>query len=602
MKKLLVMCVALCAVVTSHASTIDMDLALDNTFEPTLYSQTSTGDEVVDMLLDSYNPSANVGKDNYLNYSAVTVGMKSPEIGYNMENRYNAGYFQNLFSMESNPGVKPYEFWDEMTYAGFPLFAAGLLIKSEKKSFRQDYNNAKGVQGRLLTDFKTRIDDYTQLVPFGVATVLNLAGYEGRSKTARYAVSAGLSYAFMAGFVNSIKYTAKEMRPDGSTANSFPSGHTATAFVSATILHKEYGLTRSPWFSVGGYALATGTGICRVLNNRHWVSDVFAGAGIGILSAELAYGISDLIFKGKGLNRGYLNADENVIYNPSYFSLSMGVGLGSRNMSFDASNFFYEDIVEASGSNTIDLKFQPGTAVGVEGAYFFNTYVGIGGRLRVLSSSINGWGNVFAMSSDDINETINYLDFSENSFLSNTKMTIESDHLTEFSGDLGVYFNFPLSSRFALGTKFLVGRSIMQALQISAESTGTEHRCDAKWDMDSDGLFVNTSNEREGNVVSATWDYLTLNANNTMKYGTGISLTYAANHNVSWKLFVDYDYSRKTYTLEMDETPTYKLGIPDIYNLLVETFDEDMYELVHTESIKKHVNRFVIGGAFCITL
>ena len=39
----------------------------------------------------------------------------------------------------------------------------------------------------------------------------------------------------------------------------------------------------SPWYAVGGYAVATFTGVMRVLNNRHWISDVLSGAGIGIL-------------------------------------------------------------------------------------------------------------------------------------------------------------------------------------------------------------------------------------------------------------------------------------------------------------------------------
>ena len=47
--------------------------------------------------------------------------------------------------------------------------------------------------------------------------------------------------ALMATAVNSLKYSCKVMRPDGSTRNSFPSGHTATAFMAATMLHKEYG-------------------------------------------------------------------------------------------------------------------------------------------------------------------------------------------------------------------------------------------------------------------------------------------------------------------------------------------------------------------------
>ena len=155
---------------------------------------------------------------------------------------------------------------------------------------------------------------------------LKLGGYEGRSDWPRLLASAGMSYLIMAGLVNGIKYTAKEKRPDGSSANSWPSGHTATAFVGATMLHKEYGLTRS-------YGVATATGVMRVLNNRHWVSDVMSGAGLGILSGELGYALCDLMFKGKGLLRNDLVFESEK---PSFFSISMGLGLGrnspSKNM------------------------------------------------------------------------------------------------------------------------------------------------------------------------------------------------------------------------------------------------------------------------------
>ncbi len=105
----------------------------------------------------------------------------------------------------------------------------------------------------------------------------------------------------MAVGVNSLKYSCRVMRPDGSSRNSFPSGHTATAFMTATMLHKEYGHL-SPWYSIGGYTVATLTGVTRQLNNRHWMSDIMVGAGIGILATELGYFLADLIFRDKGLN------------------------------------------------------------------------------------------------------------------------------------------------------------------------------------------------------------------------------------------------------------------------------------------------------------
>ena len=207
---------------------------------------------------------------------------------------------------------------DDLTFVGVPLFVAGIAIKGDKANFRQDYKNTHS-NTRLITNFKTGIDDYTQF--FGpVATVgLKLAGVEGRSDWPRLMASALMSYGIMAGFVNGIKYTASEMRPDGSTANSWPSGHTATSFVGATVLHKEYGLTRSPWYSVAGYGVATATGVMRILNNRHWISDVLSGAGIGIMSTELGYALGDILFKGKGLLRNDLDA---IGENPSFKSLA----------------------------------------------------------------------------------------------------------------------------------------------------------------------------------------------------------------------------------------------------------------------------------------
>ena len=226
----------------------------------------------------------------------------------------------DFFKSKTNPGVKPYKFMDEMTFVGIPLFAAGIAIKGDKAMFRQNTEGMKK-NTQLLTDFKTGIDDYTQYFGPAMTVGLKLAGYEGRSDWPRLLASAGMSYGIMAALVNGIKYTAKEMRPDGSQANSWPSGHTATSFVGATLLHKEYGLTRSPWFSVAGYGVATATGVMRVLNNRHWVSDVMSGAGIGILSTELGYALCDLMFKGKGLLRNDMEMD---FENPSFFSISMG--------------------------------------------------------------------------------------------------------------------------------------------------------------------------------------------------------------------------------------------------------------------------------------
>lgn len=93
---------------------------------------------------------------------------------------------------------------------------------------------------------------------------------------------------FTAASVNSIKYTARIGRPNKSAFNSFPSGHTAVAFMGAEFLWQEY-KDVSPWIGISGYLIATATGALRIYNNKHWVGDIAFGAGVEILSTKLAY-------------------------------------------------------------------------------------------------------------------------------------------------------------------------------------------------------------------------------------------------------------------------------------------------------------------------
>jgi hypothetical protein len=485
---------------------------------------------------------------------------------------------------------------------------AGIIAKSEKKNFAQQYQNSHA-NTRLLTSFKTGIDDYSQYFGPAMTLGLKIGGVEGRSDWGRLAASAAMSYGIMAAFVNGIKYTAKEMRPDGSSANSWPSGHTATSFVGATILHKEYGLTRSPWYSIAGYGVATATGVMRVLNNRHWVSDVLSGAGIGIMSGELAYALSDVIFKGKGLLRNDMEGLTNASEHPSFFSVSMGMGFGSKELDFEAFD----------NGDPIKLEFQTSTAVQAEGAYFINKYVGLGGRLRVKTSPIKGWEDFMGMAENDAKEAMDDIKDIEKEFkhdgivggslddmLQDKEFTIESDHLTEFAADAGLYFNIPLSRRFSLGTKLLVGRSIMQELDLNARYSGMVK--DLQYDM----IIVNgrpvdininsfsTMKNADGSDMSydEEWDYLTVSANNSTKWGTGISLTYAYKKNFSWKVFCDYDYTRKNYTLTYDPDYYVQFAMPEAIGMAA-LLGLPYQPEKHT--IKKHVNSWIVGASFAVS-
>ena len=580
--------------------------------------------EVPEMKAELANttPHSDYWSENTPSTDVLTLDMKMPEALPKMD--------FDFFKSKTNPGVKPYKFMDDMTFVGVPLFVAGMLIKGDKAMFR--VNNKDGKKNtQLLTDFKTGIDDYTQFFGPALTVGLKLGGYEGRSDWPRLLASAAMSYGLMAILVNGIKYTAKEMRPDGSSANAWPSGHTATSFVGATLLHKEYGLTRSPWFSVAGYGVATATGVMRVLNNRHWVSDVMSGAGIGILSTELGYAFGDLLFKGKGLLRNDLEMD---FENPSFFGISMGMGLGGKDIGFSLNDLQDREkygIMEIGDVDSEEdyIQFRAATVVDAEGAYFFNKYIGIGGRLRVRAMSAKSFGQYNYISTDspteywstivapvygEAQQTFPQASLSEGGLpVTNMTGTVKSDHLAEFTASCGLYFNIPLSKHFALGTKLLIGRSFTQELDIDGHAEGNVK--DIPYDLwISNGKiyenelgrwFILEDPKSTGETYNVDWDYLTLGAESSTSWGTGISLTYKYKSNFSWRLFVDYDYTEKTFTLTADPFNFMKHAVtPTTYDLLSTSIVSPYGMLLDPVVYKKDkkMNYVTIGLSFMVNL
>jgi len=79
-----------------------------------------------------------------------------------------------------------------------------------------------------------------------------------------------------------LKMAVNERRPNGGRY-SFPSGHAATAFAAAPVIHAHFGNAAG----YTAYALATLTGLARVEEGKHYLTDVLAGAAIGIVSGRL---------------------------------------------------------------------------------------------------------------------------------------------------------------------------------------------------------------------------------------------------------------------------------------------------------------------------
>jgi len=166
-----------------------------------------------------------------------------------------------------------------------------------------------------------RLDNYTQFAPAALVYGLNAFGVEGKHNFRDRSIIYGTSMLITSAFVVPLKHIVKEERPDQSNNLSFPSGHTAIAFASAQFMFREYKDTNF-WLGISGYSLAVFTGVYRMLNDKHWVGDVVAGAGFGILSTELAYWlypkINHLI--------GGKNQNSATMVMPFYQNKSVGIG------------------------------------------------------------------------------------------------------------------------------------------------------------------------------------------------------------------------------------------------------------------------------------
>ena len=214
-----------------------------------------------------------------------------------------------------------------------PMVALALPYTLSNKYIRDARNN-------LYPTFRHHYDDYLQFAPLAAQLGMRSFGLKGYSENPyQMLTSDALSMSIMLGTVYSLKQVINVRRPDNSASNSFPSGHTAMAFMSATALSLEYG-DRYPWITPVAYLSASSVGIGRILNNRHWVGDVTVGATIGIVSAELGYWLSDLIFKRparKWRDEFYLKDIDLRLtlpwskgINPNTGFDAVGMGLGMR--------------------------------------------------------------------------------------------------------------------------------------------------------------------------------------------------------------------------------------------------------------------------------
>ena len=178
--------------------------------------------------------------------------------------KLSAGDFKNFFSADT----------------GKTLGAVAIIAIASAPWDREGVNNGFNIpttvfqSGNVIGNFVFQIGAGFATYGAGKAFGNKKIAYAGRDIVRAQLISQVM--------VQSLKYTVRRDRPDHSNNKSFPSGHSASAFATATVLHRYYG-----WkVSAPAYALGSYVALARMSWNRHHASDVVMGAGFGIASAR----------------------------------------------------------------------------------------------------------------------------------------------------------------------------------------------------------------------------------------------------------------------------------------------------------------------------
>ena len=209
---------------------------------------------------------------------------------------FNKNYVKKCLTDSKSVATAPFH-WNKKNWIGFGVvtssIAATLLVDQKVADFSQEHRS------RGLDHFSANF-----LEPFDKEYSFMLMGgflAHGLLTENKKSVSTGLllleSYSLAMLFVRIPKNLAGRKRPDAWPSSaptdwegpfqgaSFPSGHTAASFAVASVIANQY--REHKWVPVTAYTIASLVGLSRIYDNKHWLSDVVAGAVIGTVIGNL---------------------------------------------------------------------------------------------------------------------------------------------------------------------------------------------------------------------------------------------------------------------------------------------------------------------------
>jgi membrane-associated phospholipid phosphatase len=191
----------------------------------------------------------------------------------------------------------PKNFWDSLKEEGRPeglltLLAAGGAASIARFGGTQNFNDFRTADtlqrhkplGARATDFGSFIGNPIYLLPAAVTTYFVGGSFDAHT-TQEFGLLSSEALALAGLETEVLKFSVPRLRPDHSDLAAFPSGHTSASFALATVAASQWG-----WdVGVPAYAVAGFVGYSRMESNKHYLSDVLFGAGLGIASGRAVY-------------------------------------------------------------------------------------------------------------------------------------------------------------------------------------------------------------------------------------------------------------------------------------------------------------------------
>jgi membrane-associated phospholipid phosphatase len=171
--------------------------------------------------------------------------------------------------------------------AGILLLTSGLADEGLREELQEHRSGTTNSFARL----GNAVGEPLYLIS-GIGVGLLAGELSGNKELRHLAWRVGRAAAIASAVTTVVKYTIGRTRPTHGDSHdfqpfgggtSFPSGHTTLAFAVATAIADE---SQNGWVDAAAYGAATLTAYARVNDDRHWASDVLAGALIGHLSAR----------------------------------------------------------------------------------------------------------------------------------------------------------------------------------------------------------------------------------------------------------------------------------------------------------------------------